>query len=178
MIILRMAYMKCCEYASLPTELDTYDKFVSSIVFGDDNVLNIPWHVANYFNQHTVSRAMAELGHIYTNETKTESTESVRRLEDVSFLKRKFVRTVNGFYAAPLDITVVKEMTNWCRGKQRRAATMENVDSAVRELYYHGRGVYEEVTGQLRPAMAKHKLNLYIPPFDGMKKDEGLFLFD
>lgn len=120
---------------------------VSMVAYGDDNVLNISPNVIEFFNQETISVEMKTMKHEYTDETKSGDSVKFRKLEEVSFLKRSFrfcpelQRTV-----APLKIEVIYEMLNWTRNTvDPDVILMANIDTAFREIVYHGREEYERL---------------------------------
>jgi hypothetical protein len=89
----------------------------------------------------------------------------------IAYLKRTFIQDRNGFYQPPLDLAVCKEMTNWIRGKKGngKAETFENVEAAVRELYFHGKEVFDANRDKLCPALRLKGITSRIPTFAELK---------
>jgi hypothetical protein len=139
-IVMRYAYMTCKREALLPMTCD-FRKNVSLQTYGDDNVLNIAPLALEWYNQNTISSALASIGMIYTDENKNEVVENSRGLGKVSFLKRQFVKNEAGFFEGPLELAVCKEMPNWIREVPMtgKSATFENTLAAMREIFFHGK---------------------------------------
>lgn len=147
-IIMRIAWIRimeksCPKYKSMKW----FRKFVAMINFGDDNELNISEEVIDIFNQETISEIMKEMKHEYTDEAKSGNIVKSRLLEDTFFLKRGFrfcpelQRTV-----APLKIEVIYEMLNWTRNTvDPDVILMSNIETAFREIVYHGREEYDKL---------------------------------
>lgn len=108
---------------------------------------------------------MKSFGLTYTDETKTGLILPFKPLEDVAFLKRKFVIQPDGTFLAPMDLENVLEITNWVRGKATKAATLENCEQAIMELALHKRQVYEYWGGRIQEELAKVKLNIRLPTY-------------
>lgn len=126
-----------------------FDKYVSLVSYGDDNVYNISDEVCEWFNMHTITEAFAELGMIYTDESKdtTKVPPKYKPLEDVSYLKRGFVKTTTNRWLAPLDIDTILEMPNWCRGGlDIHEGTKVNCENAIMELAMHKEEDYDKWT--------------------------------
>jgi len=171
-IVTRMAYLYCKAHHGLPWVCD-FDEHVSAQFFGDDNVLNVSDEVESWFNHYTLTDALSFLGLTYTNETKTEEKTPFRSLDQVAFLKRRFVRDENGYFRAPLDLDVVKEMANWIRGKAKIASTIENVETSLRELALHGKDEYDKTSRLLLNACRSRNLKPNVPTYE-----EWMSMFD
>lgn len=134
----------------LAPEMQSMKKFrenVSMISYGDDNCLNISDRVIEWFNQITISEQMKEIKHEYTDEGKTGEMVKFRHLEEIQFLKRGFKfnkqlqRTV-----APLQKDVIYEMLNWTRNTiDPNEILMMNINTAFREIVYHGKEEYQKL---------------------------------
>jgi len=160
-VIMRVAYLECKRRAGYPLVCDFRD-CVGLQCYGDDNVLNVSKGVQKWFNQRTITEALKTVGATYTDEAKSGEVVDMRELSNVSYLKRRFVED-EGHYWAPLELSVVKEMTNWIHGDDRKFATEENVKSALHELAQHGPQVYGELSKVLRAACKEAKLQVRFP---------------
>jgi hypothetical protein len=160
LLILCIAYFETVEDSDIPKEEKVklmnsmaYDKFVSPIVYGDDNILNIHDNIADIFNQITLTKALKRLGHDYTEETKSGEVHKYRKLHEISFLKRnfKFCNDVS-HYVAPLDINVIYEMMNWVRGNSVDPVHLlkDNIETALTEASLHGKEVYHAFVAKLK----------------------------
>lgn len=155
-IIMRIAWIKIMSLkAPHLTSMKCFRKHVSMISYGDDNLLNISDEVLEFFNQETISEIMAQMKHEYTDEAKSGKIVKSRNLSEVFFLKRSFrfseelQRNV-----APLKEEVIYEMLNWTRNTiDPNVILMSNIETAFREIVYHGREKYDSLKrGILRVA--------------------------
>jgi hypothetical protein len=140
----------------VPQELKNMQAFrrnVAMIAYGDDNIVNISDRVIGIFNQVTIAAGYAKFGMTYTDEAKSGELIPFRSLEDVSFLKRTFLRDESGMHRAPLSLETVLEMTNWIRGDlDEEAKTCENIETAAFELSLHSDAVFHEWIPKFRAA--------------------------
>lgn len=169
-MVMRYAYLLCKRNEGLPITCDFTDR-VSMQTYGDDNVLNISELVIGWYNQLTITDALSTIGLTYTDEGKTGILVPSRNLSDIAYLKRTFVVDRNGFFQPPLDITVCKEMTNWIRGMKGtgKAETLENVEASIRELYYHGKEVFDQNRLALQAALRLEGIKCRLPTYVEMK---------
>lgn len=128
-----------------------FNSMVYLIVLGDDNVFSVDPIISEFFREENIAVEMLTLGQVYTPEDKEKLDHGkvLRRLEDVTFLKRKF-RFYRGRWIAPLDLGTVMDIPNWTRdGPNIFADTESNVQVALEELTLHGKEVFEELGGRL-----------------------------
>jgi len=146
-VICRVIFFVCAEEANLIVSMNDFNRNVSMISYGDDNILNISDECIPWFNQITMSQNFPKVGMTYTDEMKSEILVPYRHLSEVSFLKRKFLFNDElVHYVAPLDLKVCKEMCNWIRGEiDVNEACCVNVETACREIALHGRKIFDEV---------------------------------
>lgn len=139
-----MATMKC------------FHENVSMVSYGDDNCINIHDRAIDYFNQQTIAEGYATIGMKYTDEAKSDVVLPFRKLQDISYLKRKFVWNEDEMqFVAPLDLSVVLEMINWIRGDQDvEEKTIANMETSAFELSLHGKNVFEQWINLYRRASA------------------------
>ncbi len=119
--------------------LREFNQHVNMIAYGDDNALNISDECSKYFNQNTISSALAVIGLTYTSEAKGGSVPDYRSLNEITFLKRafRFEKRVHRFIA-PLDLSTLLEIPYWYhQGKTDTDTIKQNVDTALRELSMH-----------------------------------------
>jgi len=178
-IIMRYAYLLCKEKAGMPMICDFTDH-VSMQAYGDDNVLNISDNVIEWYNQITISEALATIGMTYTDEAKTGELVQYRSLADIGYLKRQFKLNESGIYQAPLDVTVCKEMPNWIKNVKgmRKDATYENCLASIREFYFHGLNEYNQARNQLHAALVRADIKQRLPTFKEMDAFFVAGLFD
>lgn len=126
---------------------------VRFVFYGDDNVGKASHHVP-WFNMKTLAKAF-ELycGMNYTTSAKTEVTECYMNERDIEFLCRGFrLFQYEGvrYVFAPLNKDSIYGMLAWIRkptnGNTEEGQIRQNIDTALREMFLHGRQEYENFT--------------------------------
>jgi len=161
-IVMRIAYLKLKKEQGLPGTCD-YRKHVNEIIYGDDDIKSVSADVLGWFNQLTITDALASFGLTYTDETKTGNILPWKTLQETAFLKRKFVIQNDGTFMAPMEIENILEITNWIRGKAKRASTIENCDQALMELALHPKQQYDYWSNRIREELRKVEINYFTP---------------
>jgi hypothetical protein len=157
-IAMRVAYLTLKEKENLPLVCD-YRKYVNDIIYGDDDIKSVHIEILPWFNQITITEALATFGLTYTDEMKSGAVQPWKRLDDTSFLKRKFVIQNDGTYMAPMEISNILEITNWIKGKAKRASTIENCTQTLMELALHPKKEYDYWSSRVREECAKVRIN-------------------
>lgn len=160
-IVMRLAW-RIVMFPCGKSGMDQFQKYVSMISYGDDNVLNISSEVSDAFNQQSIAEALSTISHTYTDEGKTGEIVKTRTLSDVNFLKRGFVFSDEvQRYIAPLEERVIYEMINWTRNTvDPDEILVANVQTAAREMALHGRDKFENFCKEIRQIEGKFR----IPP--------------
>jgi hypothetical protein len=157
-ILARYVYIKLARKHA-PEEASTsgFLRHVNFICYGDDDVWNIDNESLWWLNQITLAEGFAEIGMTYTEETKTGEMVAYRHIDEVAFLKRKFLWDQEaGRYLAPLDLDVVREIPMWVRGTDDVwEQTAERMQEALEELCLHGEETFERELHQLTPAIKR-----------------------
>lgn len=138
-ILHRSAWIRC--HPRGIEGLSEYDAHVVDVSYGDDSLVSVSDYAIKFFNYHTISIAMAELGYTYTDEVKVGAGEGppFRSLPEVAFLKRGFRYEPRlSRYVAPLAIDSILEMLYWTKkGARAEIITKANIEIALRELSLH-----------------------------------------
>jgi hypothetical protein len=140
----RLCWIKCYSIPHMPH----FRKEVALADYGDDNVFNCSDKAAVRFNQDTLPGFMAQFGMEFTNELKTGTVATMRTIEEVSFLKRRW-RFEGGEvqrYVAPLELSTIREMPYWYRQSNAicaRKACEQNVCDALMEYSLHDPTVWD-----------------------------------
>lgn len=162
----RYCYNLLAEFQPRPP--GPYHENVSLICYGDDNVLNISPDVISWFNQLTITEAMAEQNFIYTSANKEDALVPYRTLDQITFLKRRFTRVQDRIHLA-LDPKVIKEMVFWVRApespKHNYQLTLDNCDTALLESTLHGEEFYDDFAKFLSRAWARTPYTVAIQHF-------------
>lgn len=170
-LIMRIAYLHLTspmEYKYL-NNLTTFDDNVAMICYGDDNCLNINNKILKVYNQVTISKAMHDLGHTYTDETKTGQQVLARELSDIMFLKRSFTKHQDEtLYTCPLDINVVYDMINWVRKNEFSPEEMckKNVENALMEMSLHGEEKFNQFVKELKDIDIFYDLRIQLDTYN------------
>ncbi|APG78588.1 hypothetical protein 1 [Wenzhou picorna-like virus 26] len=126
--------------------MKAFNEHVAMVSYGDDNCVNISDAVIDYFNQLTIAEGYKEMGMTYTDEAKSGDMIPYRSIGEISYLKRGFQWDEGEHqYIAPLDLSVVLEMTNWVKGDfDHEERTVENMETSAFELSLHGRETFDQ----------------------------------
>uniref|UniRef100_A0A8J9WWK4 Polyprotein n=1 Tax=viral metagenome TaxID=1070528 RepID=A0A8J9WWK4_9ZZZZ len=134
--------------------MKAFNEHVAMVSYGDDNCVNISDAVIDQFNQLTIAEGYKEMGMTYTDEAKSGDMIPYRSIDEISYLKRGFKWDEDEHqYIAPLDLSVVLEMTNWVKGDfDHEERTVENMETSAFELSLHGREIFEQWIGKYKQA--------------------------
>jgi hypothetical protein len=138
--------------------LRLYDKYVITIVYGDDNAHRIDPKVQCFFNMLDHTESMFDMGYTYTDARKTGNIGEFLSYKQISFLKREFyyhdsLRT----FVAPLSLDTIKDMIQWTKKKDVNFEFLKNnVTKAVLELSFHPFNVYNEHKNIIRKMSQKY----------------------
>jgi len=116
--------------------------FVLMKTYGDDLLASVKPEVAQFMNNIDYSKFVAEeYGMEYTSASKSLEFTPFVDVEDMTFLKRKFVfHDVLGRYVAPLDMNSICRSLRWyipSNFVSEADQIMQTVNSALRELFFH-----------------------------------------
>lgn len=161
-IVMRVAYMMLKKEVGLPAVCD-YRTYVSEIIYGDDDIKSVSVEVLPWFNQITLTKALARIGLTYTDESKSGTVLPHKPLEEVTFLKRHFVQDTDGFYLAPMILENILEITNWVKGGAEKLSTVENCSMVLDELALHPGDVYKKWSACMQTHLVRKNLVLRIP---------------
>jgi hypothetical protein len=128
------------------------------LAYGDDNIISVGENIRSWYNQASLTRAFKKFGFEYTSENKGGEAESLRSIDDVTFLKRSWKHDplVNCEVAA-LDIDVILEMIQWTKKKDRDYNyTCVNVDTCLKELSAHGEAAWKKWSGLIIRGAKSH----------------------
>jgi hypothetical protein len=159
-IIMRMAWRIVMKPHN-NENMEKFNKYVSMISYGDDNILNISTenNILSLFNQQTIADALATIGHTYTDEGKTGEVVESRTIDEINFLKRGFRMNESGLYVAPLEEKVIYEMLNWTRNTVDPDEILSmNVRTAAREMALHGKSKFSKFINELKQIETNFKI--------------------
>jgi len=146
-------------YARATGNPSSYWDNVSSFTLGDDNVSNISDAVAPVFNQCTVAEYVAELGLEYTAGRKGAELVPYMRLDECTFLKRRFVVDLSTAQVlCPLEVDsflYIAYFTRKADPVEVREICISNIEFALEELSMHEADVWDRYAPQLFAMLAQ-----------------------
>jgi hypothetical protein len=142
-IIHRMTLIRVGQALGIKVSVPETFKYSFLTAGGDDYIHSLHerfrWYTFALFQEY-----VKELGYTYTPPDKSSGTYDQREVDDVDFLKRRFVWK-NGVCLAPLDLETVLEIISWKKkGISDRDAYEASMQSVLYELYHHGRLVFDQ----------------------------------
>lgn len=160
-----------------PTEFDAHVRLAT---VGDDNIHSFSEDVAGKFSMARAQGVYAAMGYSITPASKEGKFLDYMSLEDLVFVKRKFVMWEDGMYRAPLDKdSIFKALcyeTN--RSDTSSVERLSNVFiSGQHEAYLHGREFFNQFQEEISTIFMKHDLPYSLLTFEELDekfKSHGL----
>jgi len=145
--------------------LRIFNEKVRLLTYGDDNVLNvcssIPW-----YNHTTIAEAFLSFGIEYTMADKSSASRPYIHIDEVAFLKRKWVWDDQiKTYLAPLDHESIEKMlTTWVASDtiSSESQCLDVTSSALREYFFYGKTVFEEKREMFKSMLLHLNLEQFI----------------
>lgn len=132
--------------------MDHHCSWFVPAIYGDDHVIAVTHH--STINMITYAEWCDKYGLRYTDVDKNKPTVPYVTWDEVTFLKRKFVKR-EGLVYAPLPTDQLYEMVQWChltpavkRMTERELVTLI-FEVMMNELVFHPREIYEGVIKEL-----------------------------
>lgn len=135
-------YMALRELDPAANPVKEWHSNIRMVSYGDDNVVGVrPGH---FFNQELATKYYSVIGMTYTDECKSGKICDMRRLRDISFLKRGF-EFDGGTWYCPLALDTILEMIQWVRGvRDQEESCSITIEVAYEELAYHKRETFDK----------------------------------
>jgi hypothetical protein len=129
--------------------------YLAMTFYGDDHILSVAREARCFFTFNAVRDFFSRHGVTYTDALKRGGVcPDFQTLSEVSYLKRMFVKHESGRYLAPLEIDSIRNQINWVKkSNDPTEALLQNVESAMKEFFMHGRHQYEEAGAQIRAGL-------------------------
>nr|WBR64784.1 MAG: polyprotein [Grapevine fanleaf virus] len=137
----------CFKIIVPPMYRECFDRCVVLVTYGDDNVFTVAQSVMAHFTGDNLKLQMAKLGVTITDgKDKSLSTIPARPLLELEFLKRGFCKGSGGLIGAPLEKLSIMSSLVYIRsdGSDLLQKLLDNVNTALVELYLHGDKTYFE----------------------------------
>lgn len=147
-----------------------FRKHVRLATVGDDNIHSFSDEVSELFTMVKAAPIYSKLGYTITPASKSGDFVDYMALEDLTFVKRRFVLWDDGFYRAPLDKDSIYKA--FCfetkRGLEGSVERLRSVyTSGVYEAYLHGREFFDRFVEEMSSLYREHDL-----PFDTISFEE------
>lgn len=155
LVLLRAIYLELCDQTGnyKLKSWREYRKNVLPFVYGDDHVIGVSDEICEWFNQETLQQMFASYGITYTDPHKKGFQNKYEKFEDVTFIKRKFVK-MDQFWIGQKDLDDVLDILSYVRtGQPMQTVFEQTVSSFLRELWKHGESTYNMYTQKLREAI-------------------------
>jgi hypothetical protein len=165
--IFRYVWLVIREERNYPTTLVDFNYNVAMAFYGDDSIISVSDNALEWFNQITITQAMASTGHIYTDETKSTAVTECKKLSECTFLKRGFVYDA-GVWLCPLAWDTVENMVMWFRNDMGPFEALEaTLSSGAKEAAFHGEQKYNYWATTIRNFAVANALRtrIYIPTY-------------
>jgi len=156
-------YREITKASSKPT-VSQFLRVVIDNVFGDDK-LNAVRGDYDMLNAITMRDFFQSIGMDFTDAVKKPIDTPYQEIEDISFLKRKFVYHPRiAEITCPLDLNTIFSSISWYDSKKDLSVVlMDKVSAFQREIYLHY-DIYHECVDKLRKAMEEKGLSMHILP--------------
>nr|UKQ11011.1 polyprotein [signal crayfish associated picorna-like virus 1] len=171
-LMLRIAFFASLEEQGIESKnwIPMFRANVRMTIYGDDHVVAVSKNVS-YFNQKFLVQYFAQYGMQYTSASKNEISEQFTPLQDVTFLKRKFVYQ-HGRWWAPLPEENICEMLMWYRKSYYTNGTnvLEQLLLSAAQEYtqYPGKNkrfeAWDKMVFRVRGILSQHSCLIAIPP--------------
>jgi hypothetical protein len=153
-IAFRYVYYRAFNFM-LPA-LKEFDVHAVICSYGDDNVINISDHVKSILTPQVIVDGFRELGMTYTSPDK-KGLPMFKELNEVSFLKRKFVLE-NEKYICQLDFETVRQMLYFKKKNMHNLGLGGAIDCFLKELSFYPKDLYAGYVKKLLKFMIEHNL--------------------
>nr|UYL95336.1 MAG: polyprotein [Lhasa Iflav tick virus 1] len=145
--LVNQLYMRYCWCKITNQSLAQYHQHVKTITYGDDLILSVSDDFKDIFHFESIQKCLAEYNIDFQPAAKDGSVYRTLSINDVTFLKSKFVRHPfrSSQFLAELPLSSCLDMINWqYKGNNKIDIVFENTRAALNNLYGHGPEVYSK----------------------------------
>ncbi|APG77488.1 hypothetical protein 1 [Sanxia picorna-like virus 13] len=129
---------------------------VRPFTYGDDNIVAVREKLVPTYNFNVVAKHMDDIGMKYTPDNKSGGADDTTPLEELTFLKRRFVPG-NGTYLCPLELDSFLYTHYWCKNRKLESTIITDVlENCLHELSLHTEEVWAEHFGALLDTFERH----------------------
>lgn len=142
-------------------------------VYGDDNALTVSDAMAKYITFRSLKEELAKHNILYTPANKSDTEYDFVDVNDISFLKRSYVRhpKATNLFLAPLEQSVVESMVNWTQQcSDMSYATREVADASAREAFHHGPAFFRTHVEKLNKALKSVGVEMIYHTYEALER--------
>lgn len=156
------------DYLTMKNIVWTFPKNVRLITYGDDNGQGVSSDIS-WYNHTSIQGILSLHGITFTMAEKERASVPYIDISEADFLKRKFRFDKDiGHIVGPLEFNSITKMlmigVNQALSKEEQVVAV--IRSAMQELFYHGKDVFEEWDTKLRRIVTDLELDLYFENSD------------
>nr|QKN89037.1 MAG: polyprotein [Iflaviridae sp.] len=151
LMYLRVCWLVVFQGTSMAT-MSAFHRYFRPVCLGDDFVGSIDASLSERFNNVKMSECFAKFGIKFTDAVKSGQMRPYCHLEEASFLKSTFARAPDDrdCYVAQMDKTVIEDIINWQRFKERDDEYLKDVcDMVLRFAFLHGEPYFNTVRDKM-----------------------------
>nr|WPV63438.1 MAG: RNA-dependent RNA polymerase [Longquan rodent picorna-like virus 1] len=153
---------------TLNKAVNTYHSNVRFAAYGDDHVARVSEAAYPWFNMLTIAAKMKEHNITYTAATKGDVEGPEVELDNLTYLKRKFVKRA-GRLDAPMDVYAIIDILNWVNVAtplDAAEASAAAIKSVIIELSHHSKDVFDYWYGRILKAALRKGIDVPIVNYD------------
>ena len=161
-LLLLCSIQEVCEDQDVDITTDDLVHQFEFMLYGDDHVISVSEKFAGVVTFAKIKEWMVAHKIGYTDSSKTTKTFDYEKIEDITFLKRRFVM-YDGFCLAPLDLDSIRMSMMWWmkrKGTDPLKILEDKKNSFESELVMHGQHVYDREVRQYNAALLSLKDDL------------------
>lgn len=159
-------------YKILPTWTN-FQAYTTVRCYGDDIILSVSDEIKDVFNPESLAREYEYYGWPATSADKTKPELTWRKIEELTFLKRSFVRTTLGGQSVvfgALDRGVIEDLRYWIRrSSDMREQLYINLNLALEYAFMHGKTYFQKLLEEVNEALTKAGLDPLYATFETIK---------
>ncbi len=149
--IIYVSYLDGRVRSGLSFTLDYFERDIACLTYGDDVLVVADDDTLSYFNRVSVAECAASMGYVVTSANKSSQIIPVDRLEDLSFLKSRFVPD-GQIVLAPMPLEVALRELQFIKKRNVDDARVQRdiIANALRFVAHVGRDDVHRLCEQLR----------------------------
>nr|AHX00963.1 ORF2 protein [Spodoptera exigua virus AKJ-2014] len=147
---------------------------VSLVTFGDDKLEGVSETFSGIYHYQALKEFYSGIGHTITSDTLDDSGQRFSKLDELKFLKRKFV-SVDGVITAPLEVESIENPFVWTQMMDFDFGLWKPlIAESLLEASLHGREYYEFFVNMLKKCksrvLLREIIDLLLSEYDDSKR--------